>query len=254
MAGETPALHKRFRKSPILETLALQISSRVAFTILELLVAMTIFSLMVVLMMSMTNSLMGHVSRMDENSEIERSVRVFFELLRRDLAQSRIGLNQNVFRGESNRIFFTSSSPRLATNYVSDVRLISYEMNVANSTIRRTVVEPTMSNYSSGAWNPTNSTWWTNAALSDTNFSEVILDGVQLYSDKGQTTAPFSYVQRNTGSLLTTPTVSTNPPAGVVVSIGVLGKKAISRGVTNAQSTKTFRYDIELNLPPVFEP
>jgi prepilin-type N-terminal cleavage/methylation domain-containing protein len=228
--------------------------TRNGFTLLELLVAMAVFSMMTVLMLSMTNSLIGNVSRINENTEVERSVRVFFDLLRRDLAQSRIGLRQNVFRGETNRICFASSSPRLNTNHVSDMRLIVYEMNAADQTIRRAVVEPTMSNHSSGAWNPTNASWWNSPAFSDTNFSEIILEGVQVHSNDGVTTPPFSYVQRYTGALLTAPTSATTPPAGVMVAFGIVTKKAISRGVTNAQSTKTFRYDIELNLPPVFDP
>ena len=212
---------------------------------------------MTVLMLSMTNSLIGNVSRIDDNTEVERSVRVFFDLLRRDLAQSRIGLSQNVFRGETNRICFASSSPRLNTNHVSDVRLIVYEMNAADQTIRRAVVEPTTNNYSSGAWNPTNTNWWTNTAFSKTNTnSEIILEGAQVYTNQGQSEPPFRYVERMTGNLTATtiPTAPTNPPAGVVVAFGIVTKKAISRGVTNAQSTKTFRYDIELNLPPAFDP
>lgn len=238
----------------VLQKMCRQPIFRNAFTLLELLVAMAVFSMMTVLMLSMTNSLIGNVSRIDENTEIERSVRVFFDLLRRDLAQSRIGKSQNFFRGESNRIFFASSSPRLHTNHVSDVRLIVYEMNVVNQTIRRAVVEPTMSNYSSGAWNTTNTNWWSSPAFSDTNFSEIILEGVQVHSNNGVTTPPFLYVERNTGNSLYGPTSVTNPPAGVTVAFGILGKKAISRGVTNAQSTKMFRYDIELSLPPAFDP
>ena len=238
----------------VLQKMCRQPIFRNSFTLLELLVAMAVFSMMTVLMLSMTNSLIGNVSRIDENTEIERSVRVFFDLLRRDLAQSRIGKSQNFFRGESNRIFFASSSPRLNTNHVSDVRLIVYEMNVVNQTIRRAVVEPTMSNYSSGAWNTTNTNWWNSPAFSDTNFSEIILEGVQVHSNNGVTTPPFLYVERNTGNPLYGPTAVTNPPAGVTVAFGILGKKAISRGVTNAQFTKMFRYDIELSLPPAFDP
>jgi prepilin-type N-terminal cleavage/methylation domain-containing protein len=238
----------------VLQKMFRQPISQNGFTLLELLVAMAVFSMMTVLMLSMTNSLIGNVSRIDDNTEVERSVRVFFDLLRRDLAQSRIGLSQNVFRGETNRICFASSSPRLNTNHVSDVRLIVYEMNAADQTIRRAVVEPTMSNHSSGAWNPTNAAWWNSSAFSDTNFSEIILEGVQVYTNQGQSAPPFSYVQRNTGALLSAPTATTNPPAGVVVAFGIVTKKAIARGVTNAQSTKSFRYDIELNLPPVFDP
>jgi prepilin-type N-terminal cleavage/methylation domain-containing protein len=73
----------------VLQKIFRQPISQNGFTLLELLVAMAVFSMMTVLMLSMTNSLIGNVSRIDENTEIERSVRVFFDLLRRDLHYAR---------------------------------------------------------------------------------------------------------------------------------------------------------------------
>jgi hypothetical protein len=202
---------------------------------------------MVVMMLTMTNSLLGHSARVDENAEIERDVRVFFDLLRRDLAQCRIGLNQNTFRGESNRLYFASSTAHLKTNHVSDVRLIVYQQT--ENKILRSVVEPSISNFSDKAWNPYTNNWWANANLTNDNFTEVILEGVIPYTGKPL----FEFVERNTGKLLSSPTLHTNPPAGVVVSFGILGKRALARGNTT-NATKDFSYDIELNLPPIFEP
>lgn len=213
---------------------------------------MTVFSMMIVLMLSMTNALIGHSSRIDENTEIERDVRIFFDLLRRDLAQSRIGLQQNTFHGESNRLFFASSSPHLKTNYVSDVRLIVYQM--AGDKVLRSVIEPTISNFSSNSWNPYTANWWQNAGLTNALFTEVILEGVRPYSNQGQTDPLFTYISRSTGTVLPAPTVTTNPPAGVVVAFELLGKNALKKDNPTATATKKFRYDIELNLPPIFDP
>jgi len=213
---------------------------------------MTVFSVMIVMMLSMSNSLIGHASRIDENTEIERDVRVFFDLLRRDLAQCRIGLNQNTFRGETNRLIFASSTPRLKTDHVSDVRLIVYQLD--GDKVLRSVVEPTMSNFTAGSWNPYTSTWWNNAALTNTAFTEVILEGIIPYTSQGQTYPLFTYVSRSTGSVLPAPTTTTNPPAGVMVSFGILGKSARQKDATGLVATKDFRYDIEMNLPPIFDP
>jgi prepilin-type N-terminal cleavage/methylation domain-containing protein len=258
IAGEMPARHSR----PPAQS---------GFTILELLVATTVFSLMVVMMLTMTNSLLGHSARVDENAEIERDVRVFFDLLRRVLAQCRIGLNQNTFRGESNRLYFASSTAHLKTNHVSDVRLIVYQQ--AGDKILRSVVEPTISNFTTGAWNPYTTNWWNNPALTNASFTEVILEGVIGHSDSnsfqlqtnslGNTNTDlskpfFQFVERSTGDFIilqspTYATLNTNPPAGVFVSFGILGKRALARGNTT-NATKDFRYAIEFNLPPIFEP
>jgi hypothetical protein len=200
----------------------------------------------------MTNALIGHSSRIDENTEIERDVRIFFDLLRRDLAQSRIGLQQNTFRGESNRLFFASSSPHLKTNHVSDVRLIVYQ--IVGDKVLRSVVEPTISNFDSGSWNPYTANWWQNAGLTNALFTEVILEGVQPYSNQGQTYPLFTYVSRSSGTVMPAPTATTNPPAGVMVSFGLLGKNALKKDNPTASATKDFKYDIELNLPPIFDP
>ena len=211
---------------------------------------MAVFSLMIVMMLSMTNSLIGHSARIDENTEIERDVRVFFDLLRRDLAQARIGQQQNTFRGESNRLFFAASSPLLKTDHVSDVRLIVYQFTGGN--VSRSVVEPTIANFTNTdrAWNPFSTNWWTNTNLTNPSFTEVILEGVQPYSNYPF----FAYVARTSGNPLSAPTQTTNPPAGVEVSFGILGKNAKAKGGAVTNATKEFKYDIELSLPPIFDP
>lgn len=219
---------------------------------MELLVAMSVFSLMIVMMLGMTNSLLGHASRIDANTQIERDVRIFFDLLRRDLAQARIGKQQIFFRGESNKMFFATSSPKLSTNHVSDIRLVTYQLTPDNQIIR-SVIEPTMSNYSAGVWSPTN-TWWTNSSTTNANFSEVILEGVIPYTNSGTTYPFFTYIARSTGMTIGAPTQTTNPPAGVVVAFGVQSSKSLQRGSTNLSDRRDFRYDIELNLPPIFDP
>jgi len=247
-AGGTLALHFKKVTNPVLFGHTPTSGASRAFTLLELLVAMAVFSLMIVMMLSMTNSLIGHSARIDENTEIERDVRVFFDLLRRDLAQARIGQQQNIFRGESNRLFFAASSPLLKTNHVSDVRLIVYQFTGGN--VSRSVVEPTIANFTNGVWNSSSTNWWQNAGLTNASFTEVILEGVQPYSNYPF----FAYVARTSGNPLSAPTQTTNPPAGVEVSFGILGKNDKAKGGAVTNATKEFKYDIELSLPPIFDP
>ena len=90
-----------------------------AFSILEMLVATAIFSLMIVMLLQLTNSLLSNASRTDENLQTDQDVRILFDLMRRDLAQARIGTNQNQFYGSPTQVSFASSTSRLKTNYCS---------------------------------------------------------------------------------------------------------------------------------------
>lgn len=224
-----------------------------AFTLLEMLVATAVFSLLVVTLLSLTSAMLKQSTRMDENAEADRDVRVFFDFLRRDLAQARIGTNQNFFRGESNRLFFVASTSKLKTDYISDARLMAYYQ--IGQQIYRTVVDPTTNNLGNGTWSAGKANWWANASITDTNKGELILDGVVAYTDINGPAALFSYVAKgNTGNLTASPTSTNNPPSGVVVAFGLLSKNAKTRNTTNLADIKNYKYEIELNLPPVYDP
>jgi prepilin-type N-terminal cleavage/methylation domain-containing protein len=235
-----------------------------AFTLLELLVSMAVFSILVVVMLNLTNALLSHSTRIDVNAEADRDVRVFFDFLRRDLAQARIGTNKNFFKGSTSNLYFVASTSKLKSNYVSDARLVAYQLrpdpdtnNHPNRTnIYRSIIDPTNANLSASTTN-----WfYTNSAIVDafshtnTNNSEVILEGYVPF----QPYPLFTYVDQY-GKTLITPPDADHPPSGVVVAFGLLTKTAKQRGVTtvtgtNDANSKMFQYDIELNLPPAYDP
>ncbi len=165
--------------------------------------------------------------------------------MRRDLAQARIGTNQNQFNGTGTNLTFVSSTQRLKADYVSDQRLVSYFPQ--SNTIRRAVVDPNLGNYSN-VWNPLVANWWTSSGFSNyvenTNNSEIVLSGV--ISTNGSI---FEYLNPTNK-----PTVTANPPRGVKVNFFLSGKRAMATGHTNTDKLTQIEYDVDLNIPPVFNP
>lgn len=228
-------------------------SQKSGFTLLEMLVATAIFSLMIVMLLELTSGLMTNASRADENLKVDQEVRILFDLMRRDLAQARIGTNQNQFYGTSNQVSFVSSASRLKTNYVSDQRLVTYYL--ASNTIYRAVVEPTEANYPTN-WNPLTPSWWDIPGFKTytTNNAEALLEGVYPYDTTYPD--PFTYKLR-TQTDLATSTVATNPPSGLTIGFAVASSQARARagaGPVATNDLKKIKYDIELNIPPVYNP
>ena len=227
-----------------------------AFTLLEMLVATAVFSMLVVVLLSMTSSMLTQSTRVDENAEADRDVRIFFDLMRRDLAQARIGTNKNLFRGDSNRLFFVSSSSRLRPDYVSDSRLITYRVDTNDKKVYRAVVDPVITDTN---WNAGTNGWWNNANIYGPTYSEAVLEGVLPYNPPGGgATDLFTYIRRD-GGLTNAPTVSNSPPAGVVIAFEMLtktAKKRLGSNISNLKESdiKRFKYDIELNIPPSYDP
>ena len=223
-----------------------------AFTLLEMLVATAVFAMLMMILLQMTSGLMSGATRMDENLKMEQDVRLFFDIMRRDLAQARIGTKQNQFNGTGTNLTFVSSTQRLKAEYVSDQRLVSYFLQ--GNTIRRAVVEPGTNNFTNSAtnadnrWNPLVANWWTSndftAYVTDTNNSEVVLSGV--ISTNGSI---FEYLNPTDK-----PTLAANPPRGVKVNFFLAGKRAIATGQTNTNKLTQIEYDVDLNIPPVFNP
>lgn len=229
-------------------------SYKSAFTLLEMLVATAVFAILMMVVLQMTSGLMSGATRMDENLKLEQDVRLFFDIMRRDLAQARIGTNQNQFYGTATNLTFVSSSQRLKTNYVSDQRLVTYFLADASNSIyniRRAVVDPTIANYPS-LWNPLTSSWWNSGSFStfvaNTNNSEVVLSGVIPVNSQ-----IFGYYLAGSGTSVST-FPATNPPRGLKVNFNLLTKRALTTGVTNAGNVKQIEYDVDLNIPPVFNP
>jgi type II secretory pathway pseudopilin PulG len=227
--------------------------SEAAFTLLEMLVATAVFSLMIVLLLQLTSGLMTNANRVDENLKIDQEVRILFDLMRRDLAQARIGTNQNQFYGTATQVSFVSSTSRLKTNYVSDQRLVTYFY--ASNTIYRAVVEPTISNYPT-VWNPLQPSWWTNDVKTN---AEALLEGVFPYDTPPYTsvsyTNPFTYKLRTQVDPVWDATNTTNPPSGLTIGFAVASRSATRSGrADNTNERKKMKYDIELNIPPPFNP
>lgn len=218
---------------------------RHAFTLIEMLVSTAVFALMVVMLLQLTNGLMSNANRVDENLQADQDVRVLFDLMRRDLAQARIGTNQNQFYGSPTRLSFVSSTPTLKTNYVSDQRLVTYYLS--NNAIWRAVVAPTANNYPT-PWNPLVPGWWTDNVTVE---AEALLEGVFPY-DSQNPSDPFVYTLRN-GDLVSA-TAATNPPSGLSVSFAIAGRRARARETLSTNQLKSIKYDIELNIPPPFNP
>ena len=230
------------------------LGGNIGFTLLEMLVATAIFSLMILMLLQLTSGLMSNANRVDENLQIDQEVRTLFDLMRRDLAQARIGTNQNQFFGTATNVCFVSSSSHLKTNYVSDQRLVTYFY--ASNTIYRAVVDPTLTNYPT-VWNPLQQSWWTtNGFVTNvaTN-AEAMLTGVYPYDASWNNGNPFLYTLRTT----TTPTnltATANPPSGLTIGFSVASRQATRSGrdAVNTNDRKQMKYDIELNIPPPFNP
>ena len=228
-----------------------------AFTLLEMLVATAIFSLMILMLLQLTSGLMSNANRVDENLQIDQEVRILFDLMRRDLAQARIGTNQNQFFGTSTNVCFVSSSSRLKTNYVSDQRLVTYFYDTNSHTIYRAVVDPTIDNYTNSPkiWNPIEPNWWTTNGFA-TNVAtnaEALLTGVYPYDTVY--TNPFQYVLPS-GNRTYTATNPATPPRGLTIGFSVASRQATRSGrdAVNTNDRKQMIYDIELNIPPPFNP
>jgi type II secretory pathway pseudopilin PulG len=224
-----------------------------AFTLLEMLVATAVFSLMIAMLLQLTSGLMTNANRVDENLKTDQDVRILFDLMRRDLAQCRIGTNQNQFHGTPTEVSFVSSTSRLKTNYVSDQRLVTYYYE--SNTIYRAVVEPAITNYPA-VWNPMTNAWWDVPGFKSSVRAnrEALLEGVYPYDL--QYTNPFTYVLRSGDR--TNLTATTNPPSGLTIGFSVVGKQALARMKSGAtfgtNEAKQMKYDIELNIPPPFNP
>ena len=229
---------------------------RSAFTLLEMLVATAVFATLMMILLQMTSGLMSGATRMDDNLKMEQDVRLFFDIMRRDLAQARIGTNQNQFYSTNTNMAFVSSSQRLKTNYVSDQRLVSYFLadaktnsGITNYNIRRAVVDPTIANYPN-AWNPLVTGWWTSSGLTNINFQEVVLSNVM---EAPGFQGVFFYYQAGDSNVYRG-LDPTNPPRGVKVNFHLLTKRGMKTGVTNSGGSKPIVYDVDLNIPPVFNP
>ena len=229
------------------------LGGNIGFTLLEMLVATAIFSLMILMLLQLTSGLMSNANRVDENLQIDQEVRILFDLMRRDLAQARIGTNQNQFFGTATNVCFVSSSSHLKTNYVSDQRLVTYFY--ANNTIYRAVVDPTLTNYPT-VWNPIQQSWWTQPGfvtnVATNANAEAMLTGVYPYDASWNNGNPFSYAFRGTN----TNSAPSNPPSGLTIGFSVASRQATRSGrdAVNTNDRKQMIYDIELNIPPAFNP
>ena len=228
-------------------------SRKSAFTLLEMLVATAVFAMLMMVVLQMTSGLMSGATRMDENLKMEQDVRLFFDVLRRDLAQARIGTNQNQFNGTGTNLTFVSSTQRLKTNYVSDQRLVSYFL--LSNTIRRAVVDPTIDNFSTNVananWYPMTNAWWSISRFPSyvaTN-NEVVLSNVFTTNSE-----IFGYYLPNETTPTNNATNAATPPRGVKVNFFLAGKRAVATGQTNTDKLTQIEYDVDLNIPPIFNP
>ncbi len=219
-----------------------------AFTLLEMLVATAVFAMLMMIVLQMTSGLMSGASRMDENLKMEQDVRLFFDLLRRDLAQARIGTKQNQFYGTGTTLTFVSSTQRLKTNYVSDQRLVTYFLR--SNAILRAVVDPTI-DYYPNTWDPTVPYWWTSSGFRNyvENTNEAVLTNVFTTNSE-----IFGYYLPNETTPTNNATNAATPPRGVKVNFFLAGKRAVATGQTNADKLTQIEYDVDLNIPPVFNP
>ncbi len=230
-------------------------SGKSAFTLLEMLVATAVFAVLMMVVLQMTSGLMSGASRMDENLKMEQDVRLFFDLMRRDLAQARIGTSQNQFYSTNTELAFVSSSQRLKAEYASDQRLVKYFLADGSNgifNIRRAVVDPAIGNYSN-VWNPLVAEWWKLPGFVNyvTANSEIILSGVMPTNSSVPDIFGFYMSGRTNVYMGLEPT---NPPRGVKVNFFLAGKRAIATGQTNAGKLTQIEYDVDLNIPPVFNP
>ncbi len=236
-------------------------SASPGFTLLELLVGAAVLVLMLASLLQLTSALSASATRTNETLKLDSEVRAAFDLMRRDLLQARIGKRHNTFHGGTDRMFFVSSTPRLAQDFVSDQRQLVYF--VEDGAMWRTVVDPSLASWRSGLWNPMDPEWHLRTGLAEPDNSmitEKIIDGVLPYSG-GQNSRQepwFSYRSRESGALIPLApgnfTDSANPPAGVLVAFDIVLPSARRSGVVTDANTRSYRYDIELNLPPVFNP
>jgi len=237
-----------------------------------MLVAMAVFSILVVVLLSLTSAIMSNATRIDEMAEANRDVRIFFDLLRRDLAQARISTtNRNFFLGApgGNEISFTASSSKLRSNNVSDARLIAYRYVPSDQMVFRAEIQPTQENLSSSYWQPTNLAWSSSPQIRapdpsgesdglENYFWEPVLVGVLQFGGNVEFFTPRA---RLTGGLYNFPPIAgqaTNPPSGIQVAFRLLNKKARVRNLDSATAQESdfrkYKYDIELNLPPAYNP
>ena len=125
----------------------------------------------------------------------------------------------------------------------------------ANNTIYRAVVDPTLTNYPT-VWNPIQPSWWTQPGfvtnVATNANAEAMLTGVYPYDASWNNGNPFSYAFRGTN----TNSAPSNPPSGLTIGFSVASRQATRSGrdAVNTNDRKQMKYDIELNIPPPFNP
>lgn len=219
-----------------------------AFTIVELLIATTIMTIISGLLLTMFDQTSKSWIYTHGNVERNQSARISFDILTRDLQQALVYPGRVEFYGYSNSVFFCSVSTPLS-NAVSDIAEVAYTWSSNNTAgvtnLYRYYTPPTMP-YTNLYWNPyATIDVFTNLASSfgATNIvAEHVIDFSLTYYD----TNGVAYSSWDSKNGLTV--MQSNLPASVFIRMTILDQaaaKRVSMGVALENVTNEFARTFE---------
>ncbi len=102
------------------------IVNRSAFTLVELIVAISLAAMIMVITAIIFKQASSAFSKADARSEVYQNVRAVFNIIKRDISGAMLNTNYELFKGELNTITFLSST---SNNNDQPITLIQYSLN-----------------------------------------------------------------------------------------------------------------------------
>lgn len=118
-----PRLNLFGQKSSIINCKLSIFRNNAAFTIIELIVAITLASMIILITAMIFKQASSAFSESDARNEVYQNVRAAFDIVKRDISGAVLNANRELFKGELNTITFLSST---SNNNDQPITLIKY--------------------------------------------------------------------------------------------------------------------------------
>ena len=121
-----PQLKINNRKSQIVNRKLSCLQSRSAFTLVELVVAISLAAMIMLITAMIFKQASSAFSQSDARSEVYKNVRAAFDIIKRDISGATLNTRYKLFKGELDKISFLSST---SNNNDQPITLIKYFLN-----------------------------------------------------------------------------------------------------------------------------
>ena len=199
---------------------------RGGFTILELLAAMTILSMLVVMLVATFSQASRSWLQAENRVETYGQARAALDFMTKELTQTVTTTNSS-FLGSANGMAFVAA---VNTNGGMDLVGVSYQLN--NNNLTRGVLA-----YSSAAAAPST---WTNLVSGVNTVAENVVSLTLSYDGNG-TSGNASWDSTGTGA--------GRAPAGVQITIGIIDSRAAKNGSANLKTQATQTFSTYVSIP-----